>query len=189
MGKRKMRKFLLMLGVIVFITGCTQKYGNEKEMISVLDINKKIQELELRVSKTEKRVEEFSVIAMALAKKEKMEFPVDETSKLAQTYASVEVVNREKRAPLLPTNQLDAFLFISNLDKKTYDFSRTPFEIKRNAIVYNKKGEEVLLVRKGTIVESSFRINKYFQIDAYNYNGDYYMPNIELFISEEAFLE
>lgn len=184
-----MIRILLILSLMLFVVGCTQKYGNEKEMISVLDINKKIQALELRVSKTEKRVEEFSVIALAIAKKEQMEFPVDETSKLAQTYASVEVVNKEKREPLLPTSQLDSFLFISNLDKKTYDFSRTPFEIKRNAIVYNKKGEEVLLLRKGTIVESSFRINKYFQIDAYNFSGDYYMPNTELFVSEEAFLE
>jgi hypothetical protein len=184
-----MTKKIVCFLVLILFTGCASRGDNEKEMISVLDINKKIQELESRMTKTEKRVEEFSAIALALSKKEQMEFPIDETSKLAQTYISVEVVNRTKREPLVPTKQLDSFLFVNNLDKKIYDFKRTPFEVKRNAIVYNKKGDEVLLLRKGTIVESSFRINKYFQIDAYNFKGDYYMPNTELFLSEEVFLD
>lgn len=104
-----MIRILLILSLMLFVVGCTQKYGNEKEMISVLDINKKIQALELRVSKTEKRVEEFSVIALAIAKKEQMEFPVDETSKLAQTYASVEVVNKEKENLYYPLLNLTLF--------------------------------------------------------------------------------
>lgn len=184
-----MMKNFIAFCILILFTGCVDKYSNEQEMISVLDVNKKIQELELRMSKTEKRVEEFSVIALAFAKKQNLEFPVVETSKIAQTHANVEIVNHNKKEPLTPTQDLNSFLFISNLDKKTFDFPRTPFEVRRNAIVYNKKGEEVLLVRKGTIIESSFRINKYFQLDAYNYKGDYYMPNTELFISEEAFLE
>ena len=184
-----MIKFIVIMCTVILLAGCASRNDNEKEMISVLDINKKIQDLESRMTATEKRVEEFSVIALAISKKEKMEFPVDETSKLAQTYISVEVVNSTKKEPLPPTKQLDSFLFIHNLDKKIYDFKRTPFEVKRNAIVYNKKGDEVLLLRKGTIVESSFRINKYFQIDAYNFKGDYYMPNTELFVSEEVFLD
>lgn len=184
-----MIKFFIPFSLIIVLAGCANKYGNEQEMISVLDVNKKIQELELRMSKTEKKVDEFSVIALAFAKKQNLEFPVDETSTTAQTRANVEIVNRNKKEPLTPTKELNSFLFITNLDKKTFDFPRTPFEVKRNAIVYNKKGEEVLLVRKGTIIESSFRINKYFQLDAYNYNGDYYMPNTELFISEEAFVD
>ncbi len=184
-----MIKICMILGVLFFLTGCANKYENEEAMISVLDVNKKILELEQRMNKTEKKVEEFSVIALAFAKKQNLEFPVDETSKIAQTKANVEIVNHNKKEPLTPTKELNSFLFITNLDKKTFDFPRTPFEVKRNAIVYNKKGEEVLLVRKGTIIESSFRINKYFQLDAYNYKGDYYMPNTELFISEEAFVD
>lgn len=184
-----MTKYLISFCIFLFLTGCASVKNNEEDMISVLDINKKIQELESRMIKTEKKVEEFSVIALAMAKKEKIEFPLDETSKISEIQTNVEVVSVTKTMPLRPVQEIDSFLFIKNLDKKTYDFKRTPFEVKRNAIVYNKKGEEVLLLRKGTIVESSFRINKYFQIDAYNYNEDYHMPNTELFISEETFLE
>lgn len=183
-----MKKYLFLVSYLFFV-GCAGVNNQQEDLISILDVNKKIQELENRIARNEKRVDEFSVIATSWAKKEKIDFPVDENSKLASTYASVNVVNSVKREPLLPQTELEPYLFITHLDKKTFDFKRIPIELKRDAIVYNKKGEEVLLLRKSTIIESSYRVNKYFQIDAYNYKNDYYMPNIELFISEEAFLK
>lgn len=183
-----MKKYFLLI-LCVFFVGCAGSSNQQEDLINVLDINKKLQELENRIAKNEKRVDEFSVIATSWAKKEKVDFPVAENSKLASTYASVNIVNSVKREPLVPEKELEPYLFISHLDKKTFDFKRIPIELQRDAIVYNKKGEEVLLLRKSTIIESSYRVNKYFQIDAYNYNNDYHMPNIELFISEEAFLK
>lgn len=61
--------------------------------------------------------------------------------------------------------------------------------MKQNAIIYDKKAEEIMLLKKGTIIESSYRVNKYFLIDIYNVNKNYSIPTTELFISEEAFLD
>jgi hypothetical protein len=186
------RHILSLLFITFFLTGCATKIANEKEMITVLDINNKLKELENRIVKTEKKVDDFSVIARAWAKRESLEFPIEQTTKLFSTQApqaNVHQVNSNAIQAPKPKQNIDAFLFIKNLDKKQDDFKRTAFLLKRNAIVYNKKGEEVLLLRKDTVVESSFRVNKYFQLDGYYYNQNYYNPNTELFISEEAFLD
>ncbi|QOG11632.1 hypothetical protein [Arcobacter sp. FWKO B] len=182
-------KIYLIVFFVFFVVGCSSTTTNQNDLISVLDINKKLQELDARITKTEQKVDEFSVLATSWAKRESMDFPVKETIDFDSSYASAEVVSTNKVEPLEVVKDIDNYLFITNIDKKTYDFDRVPFEIKRNSIVFNKKGEEVLLLRKGTVIESSYRVNKYFQIDSYNYNGNYYIPNTELFISEESFLE
>jgi hypothetical protein len=184
--------YIILILMVFFFAGCATKTANEKEMITVLDINNKIKELENRIIKTEKRVDDFSVIARAWAKRESLDFPVKQTQELfsaQSTHTNVNMVNSNAiEAPVAQKN-IDAYLFIKNLDKKQDDFKKTAFLIKRNSIVYNKNGEEVLLLREGSVVESSFRINKYFQLDGYYYDQNYYIPNVELFISEEAFLD
>lgn len=180
------RLYLIVLSVFL-LTGCAS--SNNSDLISILDINKKLESLESRISKTEKKVDEFSIIALSLAKQNEDTFPKKETMKSDDIYSSVGVSSVKYDDDINPTNELDKYLFISNLDKKTFEFEKTQFILKRNAIVFNNKGEEIMLLRKDTIIESSYRINKYFLIDSYIFQNNFFVPNGELFISEENFLD
>lgn len=173
-------QFFSPILLATFLSGCMYTNSNESETLTVLEANKKIDDLEKRMSKIEKLNDELSVII--IAKKDKIDFPlIEDSTNLKRNDIKIELLE--------PTLELNKYLFLKNLDKKVYDFKRTAFLMKQNAIIYDKKGEEILLLKKGTIIESSYRVNKYFLIDIYNVNKNYSIPTTELFVSEEAFLD
>jgi hypothetical protein len=184
----KLKNINLFLVIIFTFIGCTSTTNNQ-DLISVLEINKKLESLENRIEKTEKRVEDFSVILNSISKQDPDAFPKKEAMKSDDIYSSVSASSVAYTDDINPTNDFKKYLFINNLDKKTFEFDRTQFKLLRNAIVFNKKGEEVMLFRKETIIESSYRINKYFLIDSYIFEGNIFVPNSDIFVSEENFMD
>lgn len=171
-----LNKLVLFLFVLI-VSGCTSK----DKYIDIYEFNKKLENLEKRVDKTEKKVDQFSVLAKALVNNDRVEKIQDK-----ETLALIGVYSDEN-INIIKGQKLKRYLFIDNLDKKTDSFEKVFFKLKEDSIVFNKSGKEVVLLKKGTIIQSSYRVSKYFLIDRYIIDKKSFVPNIDIFVSEENF--
>lgn len=102
-------QFFLPILFATFLSGCIYTNNNESETLTVLEANKKIDDLEKRMSKIEKLNDELSLII--LRKKEKKDFPlIEDSTNLKKLDIKIDLLE--------PTLELDKYLFLKNLDKK-----------------------------------------------------------------------